>query len=399
MKRSRQELCPEIVEVPLFDSRPSRSAIHPATVYICPSTGHADERLGGRQPGYVYQRDGHPNADILSEKCRRIHNAPRAVITSSGMSAITLGLISQIEAGDHVLMSNRLYGRSLALVDQELGRFGIAHSVVDMCDLQAVNDSIQANTKMLVVETISNPTLRVVDLQSLANLAHESDALLMVDNTFASPIVCQPFESGADLVVESLTKIMNGHGDVSLGLLCGTDASWDRVEYALSTWGWTSGPFDCWLAERGLSTLFLRMTSACKSAFEIANFLSKAGGVESVLYPGLAVHPDLEIAKRQFETHQGEPLFGNIVTFLLSDSTQAAADRFIQQATDIPFCPSLGDLVTTLSHPLSSSHRTLSVESQKDLAIFPGTIRLSIGLESPEFIQEAIKKGLAGLDF
>lgn len=398
MQRGPQEICSEQTEIPLFGSLPSRPAIHTSTAYLCESPREADERLGGKRPGYVYQRDGHPNAAALAEKCRRLHgeNSSHAVVTSSGMSAISLAMISQLSTGDHILLSHRLYGRTAILVEQELSRFGIEFSFADFCNLDQVSEQCRPNTRMLVVETISNPKLRVVDFGALAEIAKSRNALILVDNTFASPIVCRPFDFGADLVVESLTKIMNGHGDTTLGLLSGTEAVWERVPAALSSWGMTSGPFDCWLAERGVSTLFLRMSSAANTAKILAERLSSHPQILDVAFPGLQSHPDRAIAVRQFSSLNGETCFGNMITIEVNGGIEGAT-RFIEATKEIPFCPSLGELMTTLSHPFTTSHRNLNSSQLAKLGISGGTIRFSIGLESADFIESAIATALSGL--
>ncbi len=345
--------------------------------------------LSGREAGYAYRRDGHPNADALAEKCRQLHSAERAAVAASGMAALALALLSQARQGDHVVASDQLYGKSLTLFTQEAPRLGIDCSVVDTCDVRAVQAACRPNTRLILVETISNPRLRVADVAALAQVADGCGARLLVDNTFASPLVCRPLELGAALVQESLTKIMNGHSDVLLGLLAGRQDAWERVPGVLSTWGWTAAPFDCWLAARGLATLHLRAERASSNALRAAERLRGRPGVAGVDYPGLSEHPDHALAVRQF----GER-FGSIVTFHLAGG-RAAADRFLAGAKQIPFCPSLGELHTTLSHPASTSHRGLSPEGRAKLGISEGTIRLSVGTESPEFVWTALEEGLA----
>jgi cystathionine beta-lyase/cystathionine gamma-synthase len=315
----------------------------------------------------------------------------RAAIAASGMGALALLALSQLEPGDHVVVSNQLYGRTHTLLVSEAGRWGVASSLVDPCDLGAVAAACMARTRLVVVETISNPLLRVPDLAGLAELAHARGARLVVDNTFASPAVCRPAALGADWVMESLTKTMNGHSDVILGLLCGPADRWQRVPQALSTWGLASAPFDCWLALRGLGTLGVRMERACANALAVARRLAASPVVESVHYPGLENHPDHAIARRQFGDR-----FGTIVTFTVRGGEPAAA-AFMAAAPEIPFCPSLGELNTTLSHPESTSHRGLTPEARAALGITGGTIRLSVGIESREWVERAVCKGLAAL--
>lgn len=362
--------------------------IFPAAVYRCSDPQQAADLLSGRLPGYVYSRDGHPNADLLAEKCRELHAAEKACVTATGMGALSAALVALLQSGDHVVVSNQLYGRSLLLFTAEAARLGISSSVVDACDPAAVVAAVNDRTKLLVVETITNPVLRVPDIAALARIAHDRGAWLLVDNTFAGPVVCRPLELGADLVMESLTKSMNGHSDVNLGLLCGRAALWERLPLVLSAWGLASAPFESWLASRGLGTFALRCERACQNALIVAQHLSKAAKLQAIHYPGLEQHPDHALARRQFGQR-----FGSMITFTLEGGTPAA-ERFIRAVADtIPFSPSLGDISTTLSHPESTSHRNLTPEARAALGIFGGTIRLSVGIETPEFIQQALAAG------
>ncbi len=390
-----RDLCPRKAEAPLFKSHPSRSPIYATAVYECESPDHAREVLSGEGKGYAYQRDGNPNSDILAEKIRLLHDADRTIVTSSGQGALTTAIFSQLSPGDHILLSNRLYGGTTTLIQQEMSALGFESSEVDMCEVAQVKEATRANTKMLILETMSNPTLRVAPLETLAELAHANEALLVVDNTFATPIVCQPFRFGADMVLESLTKFMNGHGDVILGALAAREGLWERIPNVVSRWGFTASPFDCWLAERGLETLFVRMEAAAQTAFELSQKLQAiSSGIERIDYPGLPSHLDIETITSQFARNRaGETLFGNMITLHLAGGSKRA-NSFIESCSAIPYCPSLGETQTTLSHPASSSHRNLSEADLESLGMSSGTIRLSIGLESSEFILDAIMKAL-----
>jgi cystathionine beta-lyase/cystathionine gamma-synthase len=382
------DICPRMDSLPAQTTQPAANPIYPASVYVCEGTDQAQSLLEGGTAGYVYQRHGHPNADVLAEKCRELHGAERAAIASSGMAALAAILLSQLKQGEHIVASNQLYGASSLLLTQESNRLGINCNEVDTCDLDATKKAIRPETRMIVVETIANPRLRVADIAALANLAHQHEAKLLADNTFATPMVCRPLEHGADFVLESISKMMNGHSDVMLGLICGNEADWERMPLVLSAWGLASSPWDCWLAARGLATMHLRMERAMRNAQLAAEYLSKQQAVEQVDYPGLPEHPDHEIAKRQLSGG-----FGNVVTFRLVGG-RPAADRFISAAKQIPFCPSLGEVSTTLSHPQSTSHRGLSEKQRDELGITGGTIRLSVGTESSEFVLDALREGL-----
>jgi cystathionine beta-lyase/cystathionine gamma-synthase len=383
------DLCPRPQHLPQQATQPHSPPIYLSSVYECRDPEQADSLLAGREAGHVYVRDSHPNADLLAEKCRQLHGAERAAIASSGMAALALAVLSQLETGDHVVVSNQLYGRTLTLLTSEAARLGITSTVVDTCQVNTAKAAFTPRTKLVVVETITNPMLRVADIAPLAELAHARGAALLVDNTLAGPVICRPKEFGADWVMESMTKTMNGHSDVLLGLLCGAADRWQRVPAVMSTWGFSSAPFDCWLVLRGLGTLGVRMERASASALAVAQRLAQAKAVEAVYYPGLPDHPDHRLARRQFGDR-----FGSIVTLTLRGGTPAAR-AFMASARRIPFCPSLGELSTTLSHPESTSHRALTQQSRAALGISGGTIRLSIGIESTRAVVEAVEEGLA----
>jgi len=385
---SPDDICPRPEQPVVHTTQPMAAAMYPTSVWQCNDTLQAEQILAGQLEGYVYQRDRHPNADALAEKVALLHRAEKVAVTSSGMAAMSLALLAHVRAGDHVIASGQIYGRNLQLLTQESARLGIKSSIVDTCDLSQVAAAMQPTTKLVVLETIANPRLQVADIRALAELTHDAGAKLLVDNTFATPILCQPLELGADFVVESASKLMNGHSDVMLGLLCGRTEDWERVPTTLSVWGLASGPFECWLAARGLASLHLRAERAFTNAHDAADFLTSRPDVQRVDYPGLPSHPHHALAKRQFGDR-----FGSIVTFELAGG-RPAADAFISRARQIPFSPSLGETATTLSHPESTSHRGLTAEAREALGISGGTIRLSVGTESPEFVRSAIAQGL-----
>ena len=366
---------------------PHNMPLYLASVWQCESTEQADRLLAGELDGYVYQRDRHPNADLFAEACQLLHQAERVAITSSGMAAISLAVFSQLQSGDHLLVSNQLYGRTTLLLTSELQRLGIKCSLIDPYDLESVRNAVTSETRMIVVETIANPLLRIVDIRGLAQIAHAADALLLVDNTFATPAICKPLTLGADLVMESVSKFINGHGDVMLGMLAGREEHWSRVAMVNAAWGFASSPLECWLACRGISTLTLRMQQACTTAQAAAELLAEREDVESVQYPGLESHPDHALASEQFING-----FGHMVTFRLPGG-RAAADKVIASG-EIPFCPSLGDVSTTLSHPTSTSHRGLSEQQRVALGITEGTIRLSVGVDPTENVLGNLEKAL-----
>lgn len=388
------DICPRYELDPPRSTKPTAPPIYLASVYQCATIEQADAILGGKEPGYVYLRDGQPNADYLAERCRKLHSAAKASITSTGMSALSLAFLATLKPGNHVVYSKFLYGKTVALLTGQFQTWGVTSTAVDITDLTAVRGALTKHTKLLLAETIANPLLQVADLTALAEIATSGGAKLLIDNTFATPLVCRPHEFGADLVMESLTKMMSGHADVMLGLLTSRHATDDGLNRLASTWGMTPGAFECWLADRGLVSMHLRVDRACQNAKAAAEFLSTHAAVAKVSYPGLKSHAQHDLARKQFTDRFGTTRFGTMVTFDLAGGLPAAS-KFITKASRIPFCPSLGDATTTLSHPVSTSHRSFTAPQLADLGITPGTIRLSVGVESAEFVKEILAEGLS----
>lgn len=371
----------------LGPSTPLVPPLYQSSVYTLRDLDDLDRILNAETPGFIYARDAHPNARQLAAQLADLEAADWALVCGSGMAAISAGLLAVVSGGDHVVASNRLYGRTVQLF-QDLARFGVTTEFVDACDLGQVRSALRHKSRMFFVETLSNPLLRLVDLEELADLAHEAGALLTVDNTFATPVLCQPLALGADLVVESLTKMIGGHSDVTLGLVCGKGDLLQAVNQASSVWGLASNPFDCWLAARGLATLALRMKAASTTAAALADWLADQPGVARVVYPGRNDHPDHELAARLLTGG-----YGNMLAFELEDG-RPAVNRFLRAAPGIPFSPSLGHTATTCSHPGTTSHRYVSPAEKKRQGISDGLVRLSVGVEHLDIIKEELVKGL-----
>lgn len=373
----------------LGETRPLVPPIYQSSVYTIPDLDALDAIMNDGEPGYIYARDAHPNAKRLASLLADAEGAEWGVVTGSGMAAISAIVLATVQQGQRIVASNRLYGRTVQLFTQELSRFGVTTDYVDANDLKAVENALARKPRILFVETMSNPLLRVVDIAALADMAHAHETLFVVDNTFATPVLTRPIELGADIVMESLTKMIAGHSDVTLGFLAANDSDLlPAVNAAVSIWGLASNPFDCWLAERGLSTLDLRMRGASANAARLADWLSEQRGVARVWYPGREDHPDHDLAA---EVLQGG--FGNMLCFEL-EGGRDAVNRFLRKAPGIPFSPSLGHSTTTLSHPATTSHRYVSPAERRRQGIGDGLIRLSVGVEALEAIQENIALGL-----
>ncbi len=369
--------------LPESASRPVVTPLSPSVVYASETPDALDDQYEGRVHGYTYSREGHPNADVVAKRLDAMEGATGGWVTGSGMAAVTAALLGLLKADDHVIGGNQLYGRSLRMMKEDLPRLGIATSLADPGDVKAMAAQIRPETRMILVEVVSNPTLRVADISGLAELCRDKGILLAVDNTFTTPRAFRPFDHGADIVIHSITKLLAGHSDVMLGYVVARDAALnERMRVFSITTGMTPSPFDCWLAERGMLSFELRFDRAQATAVALADHLSELPGVKRVIYPTRADHPDRNRAETLL-AGQG----CNMVSFEL-DGGRAAANAFTRAAEGLSFAPTLGDVGTTLSHPASSSHRALSVDERAALGMSEGFFRVSVGLEDPEQLKQ-----------
>lgn len=375
-------------------SRPIGSPIQPSVVYRSDSPDQLDAQYGGSEPGYTYAREGHPNADVLARKIDMLEAVPEAsgggLILGSGMAAVTAALMGLLSAGDHVLGGDQLYGRSLRLMTQDLARFGIATSLADPTDARAMAAALRPETRMILVEVVSNPTLRVADMPAIAQLARERGLLLAVDNTFTTPRGFLPFDHGADIVIHSVTKMLAGHSDATLGYVATRDPRHRKAIYDFAvTVGMTPSPFDCWLAERGLMSFPLRYDRAESNASALAEHLVGLQGVRRVIYPTRADHPDHNRATALLGARGGHMLSFEVA------GGRAAANALTRAMPDLAFAPTLGDIGTTLSHPASSSHRAMTAEARAQLGISEGFFRVSAGVEDLDLLIRDFSAGIA----
>jgi len=358
-----------------------------SSVYEFADLDRVDAVYQGRAAGFVYARDGHPNASQLAAKVAALEGGEAAVVCASGMAAESALMLALLEQGDRVAIADGIYGRTNTLVAKELGRFGIGHDLFDASQPETLRAALTPRTRLVFAETISNPLLRVANIAGLAATARPAGALLAIDHTFA-PLLCRPLELGADVVTHSATKAIGGHSDVTLGLLVGSRDLIGRVSPIASTFGLTGNPFDSWLALRGVSTLAVRAERSSANALELARRLESHRSVERVHYPGLPGHPDHALAARIFSGG-----FGAIVSFDVGGRDRA--DALIRALGHIPYAPSLGDVSTTLSHPTTTSHRSQTPEQWSRQGITPGLIRLSVGIEAVEDLWADLDQALA----
>lgn len=379
--------CARPPATPVSASTPLVPPLQLSVVYKIDGLDQIDAFYNGEAAGYFYARDGHPNATQLAAKLAELEGAEAGLVCASGMGAESALFLALLDSGGHVAVSTGVYGRTGTLVASELSRFGVAHSLFDATRPETLADVLRPETRVVFAETISNPLVRVADVEGLAAVARRAGAVLAIDHTFA-PLLCRPIELGAQAVTHSVTKLIGGHSDLTLGLLAGSRDLIARASSVASTFGLTGNPFESWLALRGVATLGVRSARACANALELAGRLAAHARVRAVHYPGLPTHPDHDRARRLL---QGG--FGTIAAIDLGG--RAEADAFIRSLRHIPFAPSLGDAATTLSHPATTSHRGLTSGQRAQLGISPGLIRLSIGLEHPDDLWSEVEQALA----
>ena len=361
--------------VPRVDQLPSSVPIYQAATFASADADELGAVTTGRQPGYVYARLGNPTVDALADAFAELHAAEAGFAAATGMAAIHLAVVSQVAAGDRIVATRALYGTTRSLFSSVLARAGVATTFVDVTDLAAVEAALTpAPARILYLETISNPTLVVPDLAALASLAHRHGAMVVVDNTFASPYLCRPLALGADLVVESATKYLSGHSDVLAGAVAGNRPLIDAVRALHVVTGGTLAPFSAFLVLRGIPTLALRMERHAATAAVLAELLEGAPGVERVWYPARPSHPQHAVAARQ--------LAGGGGMLAVELAGGAAAGRAFTDALRIPErTASLGSIHTIVVHPPSTTHRQLTPAELADSGIAPGLLRVSVGLE------------------
>lgn len=340
----------------------------------------------GEETGFLYARDGHPNAARLARVLAAREGSEAALVVSSGMAAVATVMLELARPGEPIVVAKDVYGKTRQLVAERLAPLGVDARFVDPFDLQAV-DAALVGAKLLWVETLSNPLLRAAPIDRLSDLARRRGALLAVDATFTPAPILRPIDLGADIVVHSLTKILSGHSDVTLGVLLSSTERVERMAKAAATFGFHAAAMDCWLAERSLACANLRIERSCHSAGILADGLASARGVASVAYPLRVDHPDRSWAAAK------APLGGHMVTIEVGGGRDGV-NRLFGRLRRVPFSPSLGDVRTTVSHPWSTSHRGLAEGERRELGITPGHVRISVGIDDPREVLEDFRQAL-----
>ena len=356
--------------------------------FVFENAAQAAARFAGDLPGNIYSRFTNPTTRAFEQRLAALEGGEACVATASGMAAITSLCLALLSSGDHIVSSRSIFGATTTLFDKYLPRFGIETSFVDLRDLQDWQRAIRRNTRFLFVETPSNPLMEIADLPALADLAHENGCLLVVDNCFCTPALQRPLELGADLVVHSATKYLDGQGRIVGGAVVGPgQLVGEEVFGVLRTTGPTLSPFNAWVALKGMETLNLRMKAISASAQALAEYLSSHAGVERVYYPGLESHPGYALAKRQ------QQAFGGVVSFVV-DGGREAAWRIIDATRMLSITANLGDVKTTITHPATTTHGRISDEMKAAAGITEGLIRVAVGLENIDDICADLARGL-----
>ena len=364
--------------------------IYQTSTFIFDSAEQGGRRFALEEAGYIYTRLGNPTTTVLEDKIAALEEGEAAVATSSGMGAISSTLWTVLKAGDHVVTDKTLYGCTFALMCHGLTRFGIEVTFVDTSNLDEVKNAMKENTRVVYLETPANPNLKIVDLEALSKLAHTNpNTLVIVDNTFATPYMQKPLKLGADIVVHSVTKYINGHGDVIAGLVITNKELADQIRFVglKDMTGAVLGPQDAYYIIRGMKTFEIRMERHCKNAKKVVEFLNKHPKIERVYYPGLETHPGHEIAKKQMKD------FGAMISFELKGGFEAGK-TLLNNLKLCSLAVSLGDTETLIQHPASMTHSPYTKEEREAAGITDGLVRLSVGLENVEDIIEDLKQGL-----
>ncbi len=363
-------------------------AIFASSSFVFENAAQAAARFAGDEAGNIYSRFTNPTVNAFERRLAALEGGEACVATASGMAAITSLCLALLESGDHIVSSRSVFGTTTTLFEKYLPRFGIETSFVDLSDLDDWKRALRGNTRFLFVETPSNPLTELGDIRALADLAHENGCLLVVDNCFCTPALQRPLEHGADIVIHSATKFLDGQGRVLGGAVLGRrDVIHEAVFGFLRTAGPTLSPFNAWVILKGLETLRLRVEAQSANAMELARWLEKQQGVERVYYPGLPSHPQYELAKRQ----QTGP--GAIVSFDVKGGKDAAW-RVVDATRLISITANLGDTKTTITHPASTTHGRITPEARAAAGIGDGLLRVAVGLENLEDIKADLLRGL-----
>lgn len=343
----------------------------------------------GVNKGFDYARSNNPTRKVLEDLIAKMENGHRGCAFASGLAAID-AVLKLLKTGDEILAVDDIYGGAFRLFTHIYEKFGITVRYVDTTEIKNVTEAINTQTKLVWLETPTNPTLKISDIEAISKVAHQYKALVVVDNTFASPVLQRPLDLGADIVIHSATKYLAGHSDVIAGLVVAKEEKWgDKIKFIQNASGGILAPFDSWLTIRGIETLPLRVEKQSRNALAVARFLQESDLVDKVHYPGLETHKNHEVAKKQ------QRLFGGVVSFSLKDDNAYSAVKFTQTTQLFKLAESLGGVKSLLCHPVSMTHKSTPVETRRAAGIQDSLIRLSCGIEDVNDLIEDLQQALA----
>jgi len=361
--------------------------IYASSTFVFQNAEQGAARFAGTETGYIYSRLGNPTVRALEESIAELEGGEDARATASGMAAISTATMSVVKKGDHILAGDALYGGTHKVFTDILKGYGVDCNLVDTSDLTAIEKAIKPNTKLIYIETPSNPMMKLTDMKAVAKIAKKRNIITMTDNTFMSPYLQRPIEHGIDVVVHSLTKSLSGHSDVLGGVIVGSKEFLKKMDPLFKNMGANLGPFEAWLTLRGIKTLHVRMERQTANAMKIAEWLSNHPKVEWVKYPGLKSHPQHELAKRQMDG------FGSMMSFELKGGIEAGR-KLMNNVKLCSLAVSLGAVETLISHPSSMTHAIVPREERLKAGITDGLVRFSVGIEDVDDILEDLKQAL-----
>lgn len=371
-----------------YEFGPVVPPIYQTSTFKFESANHGAALFKGEEHGYIYTRMGNPTIEAMENAVAELEEGYKGLGCSSGMAAIHTVFMSLLKAGDHIICSKSVYGPTATLLTTVMNKFDISTSFVNGSDIQSVENAIKPETKIIYIETPGNPTLEITDLKEVSKIAHANNAYLVVDNTFMSPILQQPFSLGADIVVHSLTKFLNGHADVVGGIIVVKDeVMYNSMRKVLNQIGGVIDPLNAFLVHRGIKTLSLRMEKHSRNAMRIAEYLEVLPQVKWVRFPGLNSHPQYEIGKKQHKD------CGGMISFELKGGIEAG--RVLMDS--VKFCQlavSLGGVETLIQHPASMTHASMGIEARESAGITDGLVRISVGIENVDDIIEDLEQAL-----
>jgi O-succinylhomoserine sulfhydrylase len=365
--------------------------------FVHPDAATAVARFANEEEAFVYSRFGNPTVMMMERRLAALEGMPACIATSSGMSAITLMVLGLLKSGDHIVCSQSVFGSTIRLLGGEFARFGVETTFVSQTDVAEWRAALRPNTRLLFAETPSNPLTEVCDIRALADIAHEAGALLAVDNCFCTPVLQQPARLGADLVIHSGTKYLDGQGRVIAGALCASEAIVEgKLVPMMRSCGMSLSPFNAWVVLKGLETLAIRMRAQSERALQLAAWLEAEPRIERVYHPGLASHPQHALAMAQ-QSGCGGAVVSFVVRGASAEAARAAAFHLIDSTRICSITANLGDTKTTVTHPASTSHGRLTEAQRQSAGIAQGMIRLAVGLEDVEDLKADLARGLEGV--